>query len=178
MQRTISPFLTSTNIPAAVGVQAGRLCDFGFVMLEKHQFSQALERFEAVLGDEPDCVAALFGRALAFQGMGRLASALTDVQRAETLLLSPNARLVLLRAELLLGLRKHGLAGNACREALALEPALLRVQWLRLRLLLASGLANQKSVAQQSWSNAEASVSAAGNSAADFVGVAIPVEAA
>lgn len=138
MKSTISPFLTLTNIPAAVGVQTGRLCDFGFLMLRKAQFGQALERFELVLRDEPDCVAAWLGRAKALQGMGRFELALRDVERAEALVTMPNSRLLLLRAKLLMMLRRYDLADGACRMALVLEPGLLGVQWLRLQLWFAS----------------------------------------
>lgn len=152
MPQTLSPFLTSTRLPAAAGIQAGRLCDFGFVMLGKHQYSQAFERFEAVLDEEPGCVSALFGRAQALQGMGRFALALTDVARAEARLRSPNAQLALVRAELLMVQRKYALASKACQEALALNPALLKAQWLRLKLVLAHGLRENKAVVTQSWS--------------------------
>lgn len=180
MRRAISSFLASTHLPAAVGVQAGRLCDFGFVMLQKYQFSQALERFQTVLGDEPSCVAALFGMALALEGLGKTALALRTVQRAEALLPSPNARLLLLRAELLLGLRRYVWAGEACEAALALNPALLRAQWLRLKLLFVSGLGNQTSVAQRSGPDTETEASggvvAPFDAASEFVRAAIPVE--
>ncbi len=176
MQQTISPFVTSAKLPAAVGIQAGRLCDFGFVMLDKHQYAQALERFDAVLSDEPNCVTAWFGRSRALQGMGRWALALADLQRAEALVGRPHCDLILWRAELLLGLRNYASAGEACQEVLALEPLLPKAQWLRLKLFVANGFAAQKSVAQQSWSTAEASVTAVSFSAAEFVGATVPLK--
>lgn len=139
MKQAISPFLTSANVPAAVGLQAGRLCDFGFVMLAKHQYVQAWERFNAVLGDEPNCVAAWYGRSLALRGMGQWALAMVNVKQAESLVGAPHAHLLLLRAELLMALRRPHLAKQACEAALKLKPALLRAHWLRLKLGLMGG---------------------------------------
>jgi tetratricopeptide (TPR) repeat protein len=139
MKRTTSQGLTLTAIPDGVGVQAARQCGFGFVILKKYQFASALERFDAVLGEEPDCVAALFGRALALRGMGHARLALAAVRRAESLVIGQNATLLLLRAELLMMQRQYQQAGEACQAALGINPWLLRGQWLRLRLLGANG---------------------------------------
>jgi tetratricopeptide (TPR) repeat protein len=135
MERTASQFTTLAGLPSGVGIQAARRCGFGFVLLRKRQFTSALERFDAVLRKEPDCALAWFGRARALQGIGNPGLALGAVQQAEGLALGQNAVLLLLRAELLIEQRQYQQAREACQAALAINPWLLRGQWLRLRLL-------------------------------------------
>lgn len=167
MKRTTSPFLTAADIPDAVGIQAARLCHFGFMLLRKHQFALALERFDAVLQEESDCVAAHWGRALALQGLGSHETALAVLGRAEALVQQTNDKLLQLRVELLMALRKYSLAAEACQTLIALNPGSLAAQWLRLKLLWSNGFALSWQVAEQSRTRF------ASRAEADFMGEAI-----
>lgn len=171
MKRTTSPFLTSAGIPDAVGIQAARLCHFGFMLLNKHQFALALERFDTVLQEEVDCAAAYWGRALALQGLGNIELAFSVLCRAEALVQQPNQRLLQLRVELLMALRKYTLAAEACQVLIDLNSGSLTAQWLRLKLLWLNGFVVPGQLLEQS------RLRVVSGQESDFMGEVMPLEA-
>lgn len=130
-----SHFLAFEEIPESERSYASRLAEFGNALLVKRQFGPALERFDAAIRAQPDCLSALVGRVRALRGLNRYSLALQSLHHVEALSPEPQAGLLLEKAELWVKLRKFSLAREVCDASLSLAPNCLRAHALRLRLL-------------------------------------------
>lgn len=123
--------LSDRNLPFDRRKQVERICHFGQVLLEKHEFAMALERFDAALELRQDSAIAWAGRGQVLYAQRRYREALHCLIKASQHFQGKTPILMLAQAKVLCQLSLFEAVVRCCDEVLRLSPRHLRARIYR-----------------------------------------------
>lgn len=117
--------------------KVSRICHFGYFLIERKEFSTAIEAFDEAICWQRDYAPAWTGKGYALLKRKRYTNALCCFEKAAEFSGEPNATLWVYQAQALLGLHLPERALEFCEQALMLTPRHWAAHQVRLQALFA-----------------------------------------